>query len=110
LVSPVPVRFARQMGAEFVLAVDISSTPENAKTGDMFQILMQTFTIMGRSINQWEVKDADLLIKPDLVGVGSADFGARRRAIQAGRLAMQQALPQLRALIKEKKAPSETGP
>jgi NTE family protein len=55
---------------------------------------------MGRSINQWEVKDADLLIKPVLVGVGSADFGARRRAIQAGRLAMQQAMPQLRALMK----------
>ena len=41
LVSPVPVRYARQMGAEYVLAVDISSTPEAAKTDDMFQILMQ---------------------------------------------------------------------
>ncbi|NBY70718.1 MAG: patatin-like phospholipase family protein [Betaproteobacteria bacterium] len=100
LVSPVPVQFARQMGADLVLAVDISTPPEGNSASDTLQILMQTFTIMGRSINQWEVKDADLLIKPDLVGVGSADFGARRRAIQAGRLAMQQALPQLRALIK----------
>ena len=100
LVSPVPVQFARQMGAELVLAVDISTPPEGNSASDTLQILMQTFTIMGRSINQWEVKDADLLIKPVLVGVGSADFGARRRAIQAGRLAMQQALPQLRALMK----------
>jgi len=82
-----------------VLAVDISTPPEGNSASDTLQILMQTFTIMGRSINQWEVKDADLLIKPVLVGVGSADFGARRRAIQAGRLAMQQAMPQLRALI-----------
>jgi len=100
LVSPVPVQFARQMGAELVLAVDISTPPEGNSASDTLQILMQTFTIMGRSINQWEVKDADLLIKPVLVGVGSADFGARRRAIQAGRLAMQQALPQLRTLMK----------
>ena len=100
LVSPVPVQFARQMGADLVLAVDISTPPEGNSASDTLQILMQTFTIMGRSINQWEVKDADLLIKPVLVGVGSADFGARRRAIQAGRLAMQQAMPQLRALMK----------
>jgi NTE family protein len=28
LVAPVPVRYARQMGAELVLAVDISSPPD----------------------------------------------------------------------------------
>ncbi len=99
LVSPVPVRYARQMGAEYVLAVDISSVPENGKTGDMFQILMQTFTIMGKSINAFELRDADLVVRPALANVGSADFGSRRRSIEAGRLAMQQALPKLRAAL-----------
>jgi NTE family protein len=99
LVSPVPVRYARQMGAEYVLAVDISSAPESGKTGDMFQILMQTFTIMGKSINAFELRDADLVVRPALANVGSADFGSRRRSIEAGRLAMQQALPKLRAAL-----------
>ncbi len=99
LVSPVPVRYARQMGAEYVLAVDISSTPETGKTGDMFQILMQTFTIMGKSINAFELRDADMVVRPALGNVGSADFGSRRRSIEAGRLAMQQALPKLRAAL-----------
>jgi NTE family protein len=99
LASPVPVRYARQMGAEFVLAVDISSPPESGKTGDMFQILMQTFTIMGKSINNFELRDADLVVRPALNNVGSADFGARRRSIEAGRAAMLQALPKLKAAL-----------
>ena len=91
LVSPVPVRYARQMGAEYVLAIDISSPPESGKTGDMFDILMQTFTIMGKSINTLELRDADLVVRPALHDVGSADFKARRRSIEAGRAAMLQA-------------------
>jgi NTE family protein len=99
LVSPVPVRYARQMGAEFVLAVDISSPPEAGKTGDMFDILMQTFTIMGKSINSLELHNADLVVRPALHDVGSADFKARKRAIEAGRAAMLKALPQLKAAL-----------
>ena len=99
LVSPVPVRYARQMGAELVLAVDISSAPEYGRTGDMFQILMQTFTIMGKSINTFELREAEVVVRPALGQVGSADFSARRRSIEAGRAAMQQALPRLRALL-----------
>ena len=106
LVSPVPVRYARQMGAEYVLAVDISSVPENGKTGDMFQILMQTFTIMGKSINAFELREADLVVRPALAKVGSADFGSRRRSIEAGRVAMQQALPKLRAALATQSARS----
>ena len=52
LSAPVPVRYARQMGAEFVIAVDISAVPEGNPTGDAARMLLQTFAIMGRSINQ----------------------------------------------------------
>ncbi len=99
LVSPVPVRFARQMGAELVIAVDISSPPEGAPTGDAMRMLLQTFSIMGRSINFFELKDADIVMRPKLVGVGSADFSARTRAIVSGREAALALMPELRARI-----------
>lgn len=99
LVSPVPVRFARQMGAEVVVAVDISSPPDGAPTSDLMRMLLQTFAIMGRSISGFELKDADVVIRPVLAGVGSADFTARRRAIQAGRDAALAALPALKARV-----------
>lgn len=99
LVAPVPVRYAREMGAEVVLAVDISSALDgNAATGSV-QILLQTFAIMGQSINRSELAGADVVVRPALVGVGGADFSARLRSIEAGRAAMQAALPQLRNLL-----------
>jgi len=99
LVSPIPVRFARQMGAEFVIAVDISSPPEGQPTSDAVKMLLQTFAIMGKSINRFELRDADLVLRPRLEGIGSADFTARRRAIQAGREAAQRALAELRTKL-----------
>jgi len=99
LVAPVPVRQARAMGAEYVIAVDISAQPEANAAGDVLQIMMQTFAIMGKSINALELRGADLVVRPPLAGVSGADFAARRRAIQAGRSAMLQLLPQLRAQL-----------
>jgi NTE family protein len=102
LVSPVPVRAARSMGAELVIAIDISSAPEGNLAGGTMEILLQTFAIMGKSINTFELKDADVVVRPALQGVSSADFGARKRSIEAGRQAMLLALPQLRAAIAAK--------
>lgn len=99
LVSPVPVRYAREMGADVVLAVDISSAPEGNPSGDPIQILLQTFAIMGKSINGWELKEAEVVVRPSLAGMRSGDFAGKQRAIQAGRAAMQAALPQLRAAL-----------
>ena len=96
LVAPVPVQQARQMGAEFVIAVNISSPPDGNATSDTFKVLMQTFDIMGQTINRYALAEADLVIRPELKGVGSADFSARQRSIAAGREAMQAALPRLR--------------
>ena len=102
LVSPVPVRAARQMGAELVIAVDISAPPEGNQAGGTLDVLLQTFAIMSKSINYFELKEADVVIKPALLGVSSSDFGARKRSIEAGRQAMLQALPQLRLAIAAK--------
>ena len=99
LVSPVPVRFARQMGADVVVAVDISNPPEANTADGTLQILLQTFAIMGKSINQYELAGADVLVKPSLVGLKSADFSARQRAIDAGRAAMLSALPALKTKL-----------
>ena len=101
LVAPVPVRQTRDMGANFVLAVDISSDPEGNPSADTFQILMQTFTIMGKSINTLALKEADFVVRPALAGVKSADFNARMRSIEAGRVAMRNALPSLKTKLAE---------
>jgi NTE family protein len=97
LVAPVPVSQARAMGAEVVLAVDISSDPQGNDANGLLKLLLQTTAIMGQTINRHELASADVVLRPALSGVGSADFTARQRSIEAGRAAMLAAMPRLRA-------------
>lgn len=96
LVSPVPAAFARKMGADFVIAVDISARPETASTTSQFGVLMQTFTIMGQSIKTYELdKYADVVIRPGLNAMSGSDFGQRNAAILAGEEAVAKMMPEL---------------
>jgi NTE family protein len=102
LVAPVPVQFARQMGAQVVIAVDISSAPQVNAASDTFQILMQTFSIMGKSISAFELREADVVVKPSLTGLSSASFASRTQAISAGHQAMMLWVDKLRIAIQLK--------
>ncbi|MGF6778742.1 patatin-like phospholipase family protein [Paraburkholderia sp. GAS334] len=96
LVSPVPASFARKMGADFVIAVDISARPETALTASSFDVLMQTFTIMGQTIKAYELeKYADIVIRPNLAAMNSSDFSQRNAAILAGEEAVAKIMPEL---------------
>jgi NTE family protein len=99
LSAPVPVHHARAMGAEFVIAVDISAVPEGNATGDAARMLLQTFAIMGRTIKTYELKDADLVLSPKLAGVSGADFSTRRQSIRAGREVTLARVAELRGLL-----------
>ncbi len=103
LVSPVPVRFARQMGADFVIAVNISAQPEmQAATGaSTLDMLLQTFTIMGQSINRYELQEADVVIQPHLGAMKGSDFDSRNLAILAGEQAAMAALPAIRQKLEQ---------
>ncbi|MGV3654915.1 MAG: patatin-like phospholipase family protein [Noviherbaspirillum sp.] len=95
LVSPVPARFAREMGADFVIAVNISAQPEAQPDASSVDMLLQTFAIMGQSLNQHELKEADIVIRPQLNSMKGSDFASRNLAILAGEQAATAALPQI---------------
>ena len=102
LVAPVPVRFVREMGADFIIAVNISSQTDVQATVSSLDVLMQTFTIMGQRLNHYELKDADIVIQPALGKMGSADFTGRNMAILAGEQAAAALMPQIKAKLKAK--------
>ena len=96
LASPVPVRAAREMGADIVIAVDISAKPEGQPVDSLTSVMWQTITIMGGVIGKNELKEADIVIRPNLPYVKSWDFTARNDAMLEGERAAQQALPAIR--------------
>ncbi|WP_211473598.1 patatin-like phospholipase family protein [Collimonas humicola] len=103
LVSPVPVRFAHEMGADFVIAVNISASPEAQAASSSVDVLLQTFAIMGQSINSYELKDADIVIRPELGAMKGNDFAARNTAILAGEQAAMAQMAVIKKKLKDKR-------
>lgn len=106
LVEPVPVDSARAMGADFVIAVNISADPASQKNAGQSGVLLQTTAIMGQSINNLALARADVVIRPELADMGGSDFGSRNRAILAG----EQATAAVLASLREKLAAARQRP
>jgi len=96
LVSPVPVRYAKQMGADFVIAVNISTEPSTQDTSGTLGVLLQTTSIMGQSINHFELENAQVVIRPQLGTMKGTDFKSRNAAILAGEEAAMAQMGQIK--------------
>lgn len=99
LVAPVPSSVARTLGADFVIAVDISDRPQDGSTAGISDILWQTFSIFGQTINRHEQSSADIIIRPVTSGLPSADVSGRDKAVLEGEKAVAAILPELKAKL-----------
>lgn len=104
LTSPVPAQSARAMGADFVIAVDISNVSRRDKLTSTLDVLLQTFAIMGHAISRHELEDADVVIRPKTAAVSSTDFEGRHLAILEGEKAAAAIMPELKARLAKARA------
>ena len=97
LTSPVPAKLARAMGADIVIAVDVSWFALARATDP------EGMTQHGRSARYphlvAELDAADLVVSPRTVRARMLDFGHKKANIEAGVAAGREALPRLRELI-----------
>lgn len=96
VVSPVPVDAARQLGADFVIAVDISTKAGGQVPGSLLGTVNQSITIMGQKLGEQELARADVVIRPRVNDIGPADFERKGAAILEGERAALAALPGIR--------------
>jgi NTE family protein len=99
VVSPVPVDAARQLGADIVIAVDISSKAAGNTPTGMAGIVNQSIMIMGQTLGRQELSRADVVIRPQVNDIGPVSFQQRNAAILEGERAALAALPQIRTAI-----------
>ncbi|HZW26192.1 MAG TPA: patatin-like phospholipase family protein [Gallionella sp.] len=99
LVAPVPASAARATGADFVIAVDISDRPQDRKTTGMVDIMRQSFSIFGQTLNRHEHSSADIVIRPVTAGLPAADTSGRNKAVLEGEKAVAAILPELKAKL-----------
>ena len=105
LVSPVPVNVARDLGADIIIAVDILAQPIHTETSNVWGMFNQNINIMQNRLAAEELKNADIVIQPDLrEKIHIFDVKGREMTMQAGAVATQQKLNRIEVLINSKKA------
>jgi NTE family protein len=104
LVSPVAVDYARKMGADLVIAVDISTGANNAPPQTTMDTIMQSVIIMYSKISQNQLSRADVVIRPKVSHIGSTDFSKRHEAVLEGERAALEAMPAINKALDKLRA------
>ncbi len=107
VVSPVPVDAARELGADIVIAVDISNKARGPAPGGMLGTIGQSITIMGQRLGQAELARADVVVRPQVLDIAGTDFSQRANAILEGERAALAAMPQIRERVAQWQAARE---
>lgn len=110
LVNPVPVSVARDMGADFIIAVnvmpDVGDSARQAdkkalKEPNIFHVLMQTLYISSYVIARDSAAGADITIDPDTRHISPAEFHHAEECIRQGEIAARQALPEIKRKLSQ---------
>jgi NTE family protein len=103
-INRVPVGPLRKMGADFTIAVDVAEGVNESmdfETG--LDIVLRTNDITQHSLSQMQLKEADIIIRPDLAGIRWSDFHRLEDCLKAGEDAAGEKTGEIRSLIRRKK-------
>jgi NTE family protein len=103
-IHSVPIRPARSLGADIVIAVDTSrerDTPFEYKRG--IDLILRTAFIMMKQLRELQLEEADIVIQPDVTDIHWADFQNPEVLLQKGRDAAISALPEIRSLMRRRR-------
>ena len=102
VLSVVPVRFARALGASHVIAIDTFCGRGYPVSENAFWTTTQAFRLQMCNGNKTELEEADWLLQPDFEPKDFLSFAEREVAIQAGYEAMKALLPTLKSELADR--------
>ncbi len=99
LVDPVPVSVVREMGADFIIAVNVFPSvvgggrpAEEAKEPNIISIIMQSLYIGAYSLARSSLEGADIVIEPQVADIAYGDFHRAEECIWHGRQAAERSV------------------
>lgn len=104
LSAPTPVRAARSLGADIVVAVNVAWSPEEASLRNPLDMMFQAMQVMAHNLNREELARADVVIAPDIRSLGPIGRDSRAALVAEGRRSGDAAVPVIRAAIREWRA------
>jgi NTE family protein len=103
-INRVPVGPVRKMGADLVIAVDVAEDIEETRDYDTgLDIVLRAYDITQNSLSQCQLREADMVIRPDVSGIHWSDFGHLDDCLRAGEEAVNDKRDEIRRLIRRKK-------
>lgn len=103
VIDRVPVSVVKQMGADIVIAVDVSAGKSLADIHSIFDVIMQSIDIMQEEIVKSHEITADVRIKPALTAFDPKTFAneSTKEMIQIGEAATQKKISDIQAAIEQ---------
>ena len=99
-VELVPVLAARELGADVVVAVDVSDEAWGTPVRNGLEALIRAAAIASRRHTEMILQQADLVVRPRFtVPIDTLDFRRARYAIEAGLRAGREAVESIRELL-----------
>lgn len=100
--DPVPVATAKSIGAEVVVAVDLSNLLKRSCPSNLFSIASRAAEIKFLLQSESCAKEADIVIRPNLEDVGLFDDRDLEKVYEAGEIAAREAIPDILELLSQK--------
>jgi NTE family protein len=109
--DPVPIRLVRQMGADILLASELGeqeppalvsatswqlASQQKTRSPHIVDVLLRSYDLAMATIGMHSIREADVVIRPELHRVSLRQFSEGRKFIRAGREAVEKMLPALR--------------
>lgn len=110
VVSPVPVEAARRLGADVVIAVDVSPGVSRRPPESTIETILQSVDIMHSRISGAQLARADVVIRPSVADIGASDLTKRHEAVLEGEKAANEALPKILSLLNRLRQEGRIGP
>ncbi len=102
--APVPMQACRSLGADLILAVDVSQSLNGvAETENVIDIIFRANTITNSVLTNVLMQSADVVIRPNVGHVHWAEFRALRALVTEGERAAQNAMPDIQRALEKKR-------
>lgn len=74
VVDRVPVSVVKEMGADIVIAIDVSQVKTNTEITSIYDVIMQSLDIMQMELVNYRAVDSDIMIRPSVEMYSSRAF------------------------------------
>ncbi|MCM3003887.1 patatin-like phospholipase family protein [Priestia koreensis] len=99
VVDRIPVSVARDLGADIVIAVDVSRVKTNAEIGSIFDVILQSLDILQEELVKHREIASDVMIRPHVEAFSSRAFKNIAEIIAIGEEEGRKHLPKIKATI-----------